>query len=54
MLVIDRHGTFNDGLKISDANTQQLTLPQDDSGICFRVDEPSLNIGGLTPPSVQI
>ena len=49
MLVIDRHGTFIDGLKISDANTQQLTFTsQDDMVFRFQVDEPSQNIGGLT------
>lgn len=30
MLVIDRHGTFIDGLKISDVNTQQLTFTSQD------------------------
>ena len=49
MLVIDRHGTFIDGLKISDVNTQQLTFTsQDDMVFRFQVDEPSQNIGGLT------
>ena len=49
MLVIDRHGTFIDGLKISDVNTQQLTFTsQDDIVFRFQVDEPSQNIGGLT------
>ena len=49
MLVIDRHGTFIDGLKSSDVNTQQLTFTsQDDMVFRFQVDEPSQNIGGLT------
>lgn len=49
MLVIDRHGTSIDGLKISDINTRQLHLTsQDDLLFRFQVDKPSQNIGGMT------
>lgn len=49
MLEIDRHGTFIDGLKISDVNTRQMVLTDtDDLILRFSVMEPSKNIGGLT------
>lgn len=49
MLVIDKHGTYIDGLKISDVNTSQLMLcPQDDMIFRFRVQEPARHVGGLT------
>ena len=49
MLVINRRGTFIDGLKISDVNTSQLSLTAQDSlRFRFQVMEPSRHIGGLT------
>lgn len=49
MLVIDRHGTYIDGLKISDVTTAQLALTsQDDLVLRFEVSENSVNVGGLT------
>ena len=49
MLVVDKNGTYIDGLKISDVNTDLLMLcPQDDIVFRFQVQEPSQHIGGLT------
>ena len=49
MLVINRRGTYIDGLKISDVNTTQLSLTAQDSlRFRFQVQEPSKRIGGLT------
>lgn len=49
MLVIDRHGTFIDGLKISDISTRQLVFTtQNDLILRFQVQEPAQNVGGLT------
>ena len=49
MLVINRRGTYIDGLKISDVNTTQLSLTaQDNLRFRFQVQEPSKRIGGLT------
>ena len=49
MLVIDKHGTSIDGLKISNVSTTQLALTaQDEMIFRFQIMEPSENIGGLT------
>lgn len=49
MLVIDKHGTFIDGLKISEVNTQQLAFTaQHDIVLRFQVLEPAQNVGGIT------
>lgn len=49
MLVINRKGTFIDGLKISEVTTSQLSLTsQDDLRFRFQVQEPAKNIGGIT------
>lgn len=49
MLVIDKNGTFIDGVKISDVSTQQLVLTsQDDMTFRFSSQEPSAHVGGLT------
>lgn len=49
MLVIDQHGSYIDGLKISDVSMDQLKLTsQDDLVFRFQVQEPSRNVGGLT------
>lgn len=49
MLVINKHGTFIDGLRISDVSTRTLNLTyQNQLTLRFCVDEHSRNIGGLT------
>lgn len=49
MLVINKKGTFIDGLKISDVSTTQLSLTsQDDLRFRFQTQEPARNIGGIT------
>lgn len=49
MLEIDKHGTFIDGLKISDVNTRQMILTsQDDLVLRFQTMEPAKNVGGIT------
>lgn len=49
MLVVNKNGTFIDGLKISDISTTQLALTsQDDLRFRFQVQEPARNIGGIT------
>ena len=49
MLVVNRRGTYIDGLKISDVNTTQLSLTaQDNLRFRFQVQEPSKRVGGLT------
>lgn len=49
MLVLDQHGTYIDGLKISDVTIEQFHLSsQDDMVFRFQVIEPSPHIGGLT------
>lgn len=49
MLVINRKGTFIDGLRISDVTSQQLALTSQDE-LCFRfqTQEPARHIGGIT------
>ncbi len=49
MLVVNQHGTFIDGLKISDVTTTQLALDsQNDLRFRFQVQEPAKNVGGIT------
>ena len=49
MLVVNKSGTFIDGLKISEVNTNQLALTsQNDLRFRFQVQEPAHNIGGIT------
>lgn len=49
MLVIDKTGTFIDGMKISDMTTSKLNLTtQDDLVFRFSVEDTSTNVGGLT------
>lgn len=49
MLVVNKKGTFIDGLKISNVSTKQLFLTSQDS-LCFRLQvlEPSKNVGGIS------
>lgn len=49
MLVIDKHGTSIDGMKISDVTAQDLKLTtQDSMTFRFSVEENARNVGGLT------
>ncbi len=49
MLVIDKRGTYIDGLKISDVTAPQLQLTsQDELILRFEVAENAANVGGLT------
>lgn len=49
MLVIDKNGTFIDGLRISDTNTRQMALTSQDNLLFrFSSQEPSAHVGGLT------
>ncbi len=49
MLVIDRKGTFIDGVKVSDVTIQKLNLtPQDEISLRFQSQEPAVNVGGIT------
>ena len=49
LLVINKHGTYMDGLKISDVSTPQLQLDST-STIKFKlgVDDDSEHVGGMT------
>ncbi len=49
MLVINREGTYIDGLQISNVTTTSMALgAQDELRFRFQVQEPAHNIGGLT------
>ncbi len=49
MLVVNRQGTFIDGLKISDVTTTQLNLDfQSEMQFRFQVFETAKNVGGIT------
>ncbi|MCD8074706.1 MAG: winged helix-turn-helix transcriptional regulator [Lachnospiraceae bacterium] len=49
MLVVNRKGTFIDGMKLSDVTTGKLAItPQDDMTFRFQTQEPAANVGGIT------
>ncbi len=49
MLVIDRKGTYIDGVKVSDVTISKLNLsPQDEISLRFQSQEPAANVGGIT------
>ncbi|MCD8015497.1 MAG: winged helix-turn-helix transcriptional regulator [Lachnospiraceae bacterium] len=49
MIVVNKKGTFIDGIKISDVSSSRLSIgPQDDITFRLQTQEPAVNVGGIT------